>query len=186
MASVLMACGDDDGSAPTDAGGTMDGRTADGGSPPDGGRPDGGEADAAEGDAGTGTDGGDTDAGGPSDGGGSGAPCVIAGGVSCAAAEFCDYPMSSCGQEASSGMCRARPEVCPAVVMPVCGCDGSDYNNACEANRQGTDVAYDGTCASRSFDCRPRPCSNPMQRCQRCMCPESGGCYVCLLPTEMC
>jgi len=35
---------------------------------------------------------------------------------------------------------------CPAVIAPVCGEDGNDYNNECEANCAGTKVAHKGRC----------------------------------------
>ena len=36
---------------------------------------------------------------------------------------------------------------CPAVIAPVCGCDGNTYNNACEAFNYNGVIAYaEGEC----------------------------------------
>ncbi|MBX6424280.1 hypothetical protein [Thermosulfurimonas sp. F29] len=43
------------------------------------------------------------------------------------------------------GKCTARPDFCPEVYRPVCGCDGR-YSNACFAAMAGVPVAYEGAC----------------------------------------
>ncbi len=35
---------------------------------------------------------------------------------------------------------------CPAIAVPVCGCDGKTYSNACNANREGIRVVHVGPC----------------------------------------
>jgi hypothetical protein len=68
-------------------------------------------------------------------------------GETCGEGEYCHFePSATCGWADATGVCRPRPEICPAVVLPVCGCDGRTYNNACEANGAGTSVLSDGPC----------------------------------------
>ena len=59
----------------------------------------------------------------------------------CPLDEYCR--LESCDGD---GLCRPRPELCPAVIDPVCACNGMTYNNACEANRAGQTVARAGSC----------------------------------------
>lgn len=133
-----LACGDDD--APADGGGGDDVGTV-----------DAGDDDAGDDDAG-GDDAGDDDAGDMSCGG--------LGGGTCAANEFCDYPDDICGADDGTGVCRPRPEGCPDVEMPVCGCDGSSFGNSCEANSSGNDVNRLGGCPAppETFACGFRFC----------------------------
>ncbi len=70
-------------------------------------------------------------------------------GKSCGAADsYCDYAIAaSCGAGDQTGKCDAKPQFCPALILPVCGCDGKTYNNSCEANRSGASIAASGPCA---------------------------------------
>jgi len=69
--------------------------------------------------------------------------------IPCKANEWCNFPSSNrCGIGDQFGVCRARPQLCPQYVLPVCGCDGKSYNNACEAARAGSDVAHADRCGS--------------------------------------
>jgi hypothetical protein len=68
-------------------------------------------------------------------------------GASCAPGEYCHYgAMDMCGATDAQGQCRLVPELCDALLAPVCGCDGKDYSNACVANRNETSVASEGRC----------------------------------------
>lgn len=66
---------------------------------------------------------------------------------SCLPSQYCDFPdTGTCGTTGQAGLCRSRPTVCAAVSKPVCACSGRSYDNACAANADGVDVAYDGAC----------------------------------------
>ncbi len=59
---------------------------------------------------------------------------------------YCDGPDAeglACG---TSGGCRYPPSACPGTLSAVCGCDGSTYQNACEAQRARVRIAHDGGC----------------------------------------
>jgi hypothetical protein len=105
-----------------------------------------------------------------------GALCGVAG-VSCEEDEWCDTPDGArCATEVSGGECRPRPDVCPTIWAPVCGCDGTTYANECDAHASGVEVAYDGECSSRrvcggrgGFACLPG---------EYCDFPDAAACGV--------
>jgi len=68
----------------------------------------------------------------------------------CADGLFCNLTADfDCGFADGMGICELRPGTCSRILMPVCGCDGNDYSNPCEAQRGGTDVQLDGMCPPR-------------------------------------
>jgi hypothetical protein len=72
--------------------------------------------------------------------------CGGATGNDCTADEYCAY--AECGQsDDDTGQCRFRPRDCVPQRAPVCGCDGRDYANACEAARAGVSVSKSGSCS---------------------------------------
>jgi hypothetical protein len=71
----------------------------------------------------------------------------IAGAV-CGKGEFCLYALeSACGAGDVTGVCNPRPDACPAIVDPVCGCDGRTYSNACAAHAAGVSVLNEEPCS---------------------------------------
>ena len=68
-------------------------------------------------------------------------------GQDCGADAYCDFPDGDmCSFADGAGLCVPRPQVCPAVLDPVCGCDGVTYDNSCDAQVNGTDIASRGPC----------------------------------------
>jgi hypothetical protein len=95
----------------------------------------------------------------------------------CEAGLFCNFTADfDCGEADGMGVCEQRPEFCTRIFMPVCGCDGNDYSNACEAQRGGTDVRSDGMCSPP--DCRVTGCPTG-QTCEVCR-STMGPAYVCI------
>jgi Cys-rich repeat protein len=82
-------------------------------------------------------------------------------GVQCARGQYCDYPEAAmCGAADQQGRCVDRPEVCPRILDPVCGCDGETYSNACIAAMQGVSVLHAGACREPGV-CAPADCGDP-------------------------
>lgn len=68
-------------------------------------------------------------------------------GDTCAANQFCSFTDAAiCGRADATGVCTARPQVCPQFILQVCGCNGVTYGNSCFANTAGTSVLHTGPC----------------------------------------
>lgn len=58
---------------------------------------------------------------------------------------WCQKPEGTCGKAGVSGSCIKLEIFCDAMSLPVCGCDGKDYGNACESYGK-TQINFSGYC----------------------------------------
>lgn len=60
--------------------------------------------------------------------------------------QYCDFGIGNCRVADAQGTCKTRPEICPLIFAPVCGCDGTTYGNACQAAGAGASIDRPGPC----------------------------------------
>ena len=88
----------------------------------------------------------------------------------CKNGEYCAYPDGKCG---GLGKCAKRPQYCYLMIMPVCGCNGKTYSNACFAASAGQSIAYKGKCENTNKKCRSDKDCNEGQYCKgEDVCPD--------------
>ena len=63
----------------------------------------------------------------------------------CKTGQYCSKMTGDCK---GRGTCATKPEICPFIFDPVCGCDNQTYGNACEAAAAGVSVSHLGECAA--------------------------------------
>lgn len=74
----------------------------------------------------------------------SGDSCGGFAGDTCDRGQWCDY--GGCPSPDAVGSCAPRPEACPDIFDPVCGCDGNTYSSGCQANAAGVNIRSRGAC----------------------------------------
>jgi hypothetical protein len=61
----------------------------------------------------------------------------------CKGKQYCSKPVGECK---GKGECKTKPDVCPLIFKPVCGCNGKTYSNECFAALAGVNVKAEGAC----------------------------------------
>jgi len=139
----------------------------------------GGSAGGQGGSGGAGNTSGSGGAGNSGGSGGSGGSATLCGGLAggtCKASELCDYTPNLCGADDGTGTCSPRPDNCPDIYQPTCGCDGVVHSSPCDTQASGVDLAESGGCAPPAgyFPCGPTFCEGAASYCEK-VTDDTGG-----------
>ena len=89
-------------------------------------------------------------------------------GATCPIGQYCSAVKDVCPGPTAPGVCAVKPRFCPFVFLPVCGCDGKTYPNACLAAQAGVAVSHTGACA-------PSTCQTNLECGKAAYCQHPSG-----------
>jgi hypothetical protein len=81
--------------------------------------------------------------------------CVVGDPQGCRQNEYCYVVGGGCADDGVEGVCQVRRQSCVQVYSVVCGCDGENYINSCDASFRGMNIRHRGSCESAGFVDKP-------------------------------